>query len=484
MRVAIEPEDPREMPKLVEGLKMLNQSDPCVETLVQETGEHVILTAGELHLERCLKDLRDRFAKIELTVSPPIVPFRETAISAPDMAPPKTEAHARGTILGSVQSGLVTYQIRAVPLPTEVSAFLLTNVKNIKLLSRDKRVTEAQEEARGEAAEVNKPVKPEEFWGALDELLAKQGREWTGVGEQIVAFGPRRIGANLLVDRTEGAPRSLRRRLERLAAMPSSAATPAPPSPMLEAAAFPTVLDSDSLAAQLEETAEPASGGAEAPLPDVRELDENLDTGFQLAMARGPLCAEPVVGMAYFLEAIEVHPGEQDRAQIRAKWSTARGNLISAASESFRQGLLDWSPRLQLAMYSCDIQASGEVLGKVYGVVSKRRGRIVGEEMKEGTSFFTITALLPVVESFGFANEIRTRTSGAASPQLVFHGYEVFDQDPFWVPTTEEELEDLGEKADKENLAKKYMDAVRRRKGMQVERKVVEFAEKQQTMKR
>ena len=77
---------------------MLNQADPCVETLVQETGEHVILTAGELHLEvnisefiaeikadflssqRCLKDLRDRFARIEITVSPPIVPFRETAV--------------------------------------------------------------------------------------------------------------------------------------------------------------------------------------------------------------------------------------------------------------------------------------------------------------------------------------------------------------------------------------------------------------------
>lgn len=39
------------MPKLIEGLRLLNQADPCVETLVQETGEHVILTAGELHLE-------------------------------------------------------------------------------------------------------------------------------------------------------------------------------------------------------------------------------------------------------------------------------------------------------------------------------------------------------------------------------------------------------------------------------------------------
>ena len=56
--------------------------------------------------------------------------------------------------------------------------------------------------------------------------------------------------------------------------------------------------------------------------------------------------------------------------------------------------------------------------------------------------------------------------------------------DPFWVPTTEEELEDLGEKADRENLAKAYMDSVRERKGLFVDRKIVEFAEKQRTLKR
>ena len=58
------------------------------------------------------------------------------------------------------------------------------------------------------------------------------------------------------------------------------------------------------------------------------------------------------------------------------------------------------------------------------------------------------------------------------------------DQDPFWVPTTEEELEDLGEKADRENVAKAYMDKVRERKGMFVDKKIVEFAEKQRTLKK
>lgn len=127
---------------------------------------------------------------------------------------------------------------------------------------------------------------------------------------------------------------------------------------------------------------------------------------------------------------------------------------------------------------------TADVLGKVYGVVARRRGRIVSEEMKEGTAFFTIRALVPVVESFGFADEIRKRTSGAASPQLIFAGFETLDLDPFWVPSTVEELEDLGEKADRANVAKLYVDAVRKRKGMFVERKIVEFAEKQRTLKR
>ena len=70
MRVALEPAEPgtfscaelsivfflttessANLPQLVNGLKLLSQADPAVETFQQQTGEHVILTAGELHLE-------------------------------------------------------------------------------------------------------------------------------------------------------------------------------------------------------------------------------------------------------------------------------------------------------------------------------------------------------------------------------------------------------------------------------------------------
>lgn len=64
-------------------------------------------------------------------------------------------------------------------------------------------------------------------------------------------------------------------------------------------------------------------------------------------------------------------------------------------------------------------------LGKVYGVIGKRSGRVIGEDMQEGTQVFNISALLPVAESFGFSDEIRKRTSGLASPQLQFSHWEV-----------------------------------------------------------
>jgi elongation factor 2 len=67
--------------KLVEGLKRLAASDPMVLCMIQESGEHVIAGAGELHLEICLKDLQENFmGGAEIIVSGPVVSFRETVL--------------------------------------------------------------------------------------------------------------------------------------------------------------------------------------------------------------------------------------------------------------------------------------------------------------------------------------------------------------------------------------------------------------------
>lgn len=87
MQVAIEPVRPADMPALVEGLRLLNRADPFVEVSVADTGEHVLGAAGEVHLETCVKDLTERFARVELRVSAPLVAFRESVL-APGEAQP------------------------------------------------------------------------------------------------------------------------------------------------------------------------------------------------------------------------------------------------------------------------------------------------------------------------------------------------------------------------------------------------------------
>ncbi|KAF6757551.1 translation elongation factor 2 [Ephemerocybe angulata] len=456
VRVALEPDMPADMPKLVQGLKLLSQSDPCVETFQQQTGEHVILAAGELHLERCLKDLRERFAKVEIQQSKPIVPFRETAVKAPDMAPTKTPGAPRGTIKASSALNIVQFTIKATPIPANILEYVLQNVSILKKLQQEHKARETgveteEIEAQEEETEdhhgdvVRKPtVTKDNFWTILEEKCREAGGEWEGIADKIWAFGPQKAGGCLLIDARK--PKtfvSLRKKLGK-------------------------------------ESVEAAEESERV----IRDFDNHIETGFQLATFQGPLCAEPVEGLAYFVEEVDVDKEALEKEIGQNRMAQVTGSIITSVRDACRNGLLDWSPRLMLAMYTCDIQASTDVLGKVYVVVAKRRGKIVAEEMKEGTSFFNITALLPVVESFGFSDDIRKKSSGAASPQLIFSGYEMLDLDPFWVPTTEEELEDLGEKSDKVNVAKVYMDAVRERKGMFVDKKIVEFAEKQRTLKR
>ncbi|RCH99765.1 Cytoplasmic GTPase/eEF2-like protein (ribosomal bioproteinsis), partial [Rhizopus stolonifer] len=478
VRVALEPEDPTEMDKLVEGLRLLNQADPCVEVLVQETGEHVILTAGELHLERCLRDLKERFAKIEIHASEPIVPFRESIVRA-DLAVNKEKEGVmvpRGRVEIKINSKLMTLKVQTVPLPTRVTEFLTKHSASIKAVVDEKiakknhKREDDDDEETGDASPLNANnlLNTEELEQQLRHEFAEAKKEggpftslWDDIVDHIWAFGPRRIGSNLLINRIPGYVRK----------------------------PFFQVDSKKSTEVAVDHADEVIKVDDDNDALSILDVDFHIHTGFQLTTLTGPLCAEPMTGVCYIVQGVEFHPEELvssngEQVDVRSRLHTVQGQVIAAAKEAYRQGFLDWSPRLLLAMYTCDIQANAEVLGRVYGVISKRKGKIVSEDLKDGTSFWQIKALLPVIESFGFSDEIRKRTSGAASPQLVFSGFDLLDEDPFWVPTTEEELEDLGEKADKENLARKYMDTVRKRKGMFVEKKLVEHAEKQRTLKK
>lgn len=211
LRVALEPRRLGDMAALVRGLKLLHQADPCVQVLLQETGEHVLLTAGEVHLERCLNDLTERFAKVEINVSDPIVPFRETIVEPPkvDMvneviedkntiqkAPKDAEDDSvaeDGTVTIFTPNRQVTIKIRAEPLPEEVTELLEKHTSLIRdydqaLSSRSQKL-------------------PESLSKNIAELQKTLAKAFSDAGwpeetmDQIWSVGPRRCGPNVLLNR-------------------------------------------------------------------------------------------------------------------------------------------------------------------------------------------------------------------------------------------------------------------------------------------
>ena len=82
VKVAVEPQTPSDLPKLIAGLKKLAKSDPLVQVYQEECGRHIIVGSGELHIEICLKDLEDDFARCKIKVSDPVVIYKETIVEA------------------------------------------------------------------------------------------------------------------------------------------------------------------------------------------------------------------------------------------------------------------------------------------------------------------------------------------------------------------------------------------------------------------
>ncbi|EPY34835.1 elongation factor 2 [Angomonas deanei] len=119
-----------------------------VDVSVLPTGEHVIGTAGEVHAERCVKDLVETFAQVEIETSEPIVSFRETIVG------PLSNKMRTHTV--NLMDGAVVFSVCARPFPEDVLEIIKDDTRNVAndasllaqlegLLKENKRYSEAME---------------------------------------------------------------------------------------------------------------------------------------------------------------------------------------------------------------------------------------------------------------------------------------------------------------------------------------------------
>lgn len=330
-----------------------------------------------------------RYAKIDINVSSPIVPFRETIVPPPkvDMVneaiseqrqvakkdSEDEEVIEPGLVEVSTINGRCTLRIRAVPLPEDVTKLLEENQSLIKTMGQ---ISKSQCKGREGVEEIQQTVVAaiNEFKTLLTKAFKDSGKMWIGAENQMWSFGPKRVGPNILLNRVNQYDR-------------------------------PNVWNCVETKQQ------------ELKL---RQYDNSIISGFQIATLAGPLCEEPLRGVCFIIEKWEyvrsshsisydeevqkgedsaskscnktesvsqneavtsVNGGESGKGEgsesessdseteplvqrPREGHSHMSGQLIYCVKEGCRKVFQTQPQRLMAAMYKCNIQCTAEVLGK------------------------------------------------------------------------------------------------------------------------
>ncbi|XP_011500123.1 PREDICTED: elongation factor Tu GTP-binding domain-containing protein 1 [Ceratosolen solmsi marchali] len=336
LRVALEPKHPNDLQKLIYGLKLLNQADACALVHIQETGEIVLNTAGEVHLERCLEDLKLRYAKVEINVSEPIVSFRETIVPAPkvDMLNEVIEQKPDDIKLETwtLNNQRCYFEVDAKPLPEAVTKLLENNSELIKGLnkhygdlSKEKEnlselpdLTELNLESKSLSERMQKNL--EVFKNEL--LNAFKDADWDeDTMNKIWSFGPRQSGPNIFLNESSFVGKSF--------------------------------------------------WDHQTKYTDPREIYySSMINGFQLATLSGPLCEEPMMGVCFILKKWEINEDLQSESGNQSQ-SHFGGQLMSACNQACRKAFSMRRPRIVTPMFSCSVLVNSDVLGKSYTFLSK-----------------------------------------------------------------------------------------------------------------
>ena len=365
MKIAAEPLNPSDLPKMVEGLRKITKSYPACVTKVEESGEHTIMGTGELYMDSIMKDLREMYSEIEVKVSDPVVCFNETVVETSSLKCYAETPNKKNKLT-----------MIAEPLDKGLASDIETG--KIRLDAPKKTVSD----------------------------FFKNNYDWDALAAKSVwAFGPDTTGPNVLLDDT-----------------------------------LPTEVDKNLLGA----------------------IRDSIVQGFQWGAREGPLCDEPIRDVKFkILDALVADTPLQ----------RGGGQIIPTARRCTYSAFLMATPRLMEPIHEVEIQCPADCMSAIYTVLSKRRGHVVSDAPKPGTPVYTVKALIPAIETFGFETDLRYHTQGQAFGQSYFDHWAVVPGDPLDKTIVLRPLEP----APVPHLAREFMVKTRRRKGMSEDVTVSKF---------
>ncbi|GAB65971.1 U5 small nuclear ribonuclear protein [Plasmodium cynomolgi strain B] len=420
-KVACEPINPSELPKMLDGLRKIDKTYPLSSTKVEESGEHIILGTGELYLDCILHDLRKLYGDLEIKVSDPVVQFNETVIETSALNCFAETPNKKNKIHMIVE-----------PMQKELTDDIVQGLVHLNKGERDANVEEylhtvdrllREEGGAGEAVEA---VDESDKSDAPDEVHLNGANEGNPPSEKRTSTLNYNLDKNvisLLTDKHNWDMLSIR---SIWAFGPESNS--------------PNILVDDSLY-------------KETNKENLYAIKENIIQGFCWATKEGPLIEECMKNVK-----VKILKGEIDDDPI----NRGAGQIIPTTRRAIYSSFLLATPRLMEPILFTEIICSGDSVSSVYNVLSRRRGHVLKDFPKVGTPLYMVHAYLPAIESFGFETDLRTHTSGQAFCLSMFDHWHIVPGDPLDKSVILRPLEP----APIQHLAREFLLKTRRRKGL------------------
>jgi len=132
--------------------------------------------------------------------------------------------------------------------------------------------------------------------------------------------------------------------------------------------------------------------------------------GAEEAMATGPLAGYPLVDVKFSLVDGKSH--DTDSSEIAFKVAGTLGA---------QEGVKRSKPTLMEPLFSVTVVTPEDYVGDVIGDLSRRRGRVEGQERRGNA--IEVVGLVPLSEMFGYATDLRSMSQGRAAYTMQFDSY-------------------------------------------------------------
>lgn len=142
-----------------------------------------------------------------------------------------------------------------------------------------------------------------------------------------------------------------------------------------------------------------------------------VEKGLQKALEKGPLAGFPVIGVKATLVDGSYHPVDSNEI-----------SFVLAAGLAWQAAIKEVKPTILEPIMEVKVVIKNEYVGTVMGDMSKRRGRILGQD-DDGAGKTVITAEVPEAEIIKYATELKAMTQASGRFSRRFLRYDVAPED-------------------------------------------------------